>query len=61
MKQATKLNQVMLLIKSLSKAENDTSDSIPTCKTGINIIWFYTTWHAKASPPNKYMRSFAAK
>ena len=48
MKQATKLNQVMLLIKSLSKAEK-------------RYIRLYTTWHVKASPPNKYMRSFAAK
>ena len=44
MKQATKLNQVMLLIKSLSKAEKR-----------------YIRLYAKASPPNKYMRSFAAK
>lgn len=61
MKQATKLNQVMLLIKSLSKAEKRYIRLYTNLQNGINIIWFYTTWHVKASPPNKYMRSFAAK
>ena len=58
MKQATKLNQVMLLIKSLSKAEKRYIRLYTNLQNGDK---HYTTWHAKASPPNKYMRSFAAK
>ena len=61
MKQATKLNQVMLLIKSLSKAEKRYIRLYTNLQNGDKHYMVYTTWHAKASPPNKYMRSFAAK
>jgi cell division septal protein FtsQ len=58
MKQATKLNQVMLLIKSLSKAEKRYIRLYTNLQNGDK---HYMVLYDLASPPNKYMRSFAAK
>ena len=61
MKQATKLNQVMLLIKSLSKAEKRYIRLYTNLQNGDKHYMVLYDLVCEASPPNKYMRSFAAK
>ena len=61
MKQATKLNQVMLLIKSLSKAEKRYIRLYTNLQNGDKHYMILYDLACEGFSANKYTRSFAAK